>query len=148
MPPWLEALFAALTFAFGTPVWITMLVVRHRERMRRLEYARTGSPGLATEVAALREGLAALREELAHLRETTTHFDMSFDAALERLERRVAEVNPSTTADADATATTAPPSEYRAGPAGPMAEHGPNAGMRRTGAGYGAASERVPLRRS
>jgi hypothetical protein len=36
-----------------------------------------------------RAQLAAIRDEMAALRDTTTKFDMSFDAALSRLEQRV-----------------------------------------------------------
>ena len=72
-------------FVFGTPLWITLAALRHREKMKELEFRRTGSP-------ALQEELAALRQEMAQLRETTTRFDMSYDAALDRLERRLAQM--------------------------------------------------------
>lgn len=78
----------ALTIAFGLgwPVWLTMVIVRHREKMRVLEMKRHDSPGLAEEVQSL-------RRELTQLRETTTRFDMSFDATLDRMERRMDSLN-------------------------------------------------------
>ena len=48
--------------------------------------------GAGTESAALNEvknEIQALRREVASLRDTTTAFDMSFDAAISRLETRV-----------------------------------------------------------
>jgi hypothetical protein len=36
--------------------------------------------------------VALLRRELAALRETTTHFDMSFDAEIDKLQRRLAQL--------------------------------------------------------
>ena len=78
-----EALIAlTIAFGLGWPVWLTMVIVRHREKMRQLELKQHGSPGLVEEVQAL-------RRELTQLRETTTRFDMSFDATLDRLERRM-----------------------------------------------------------
>lgn len=80
----LHELIIAMSIAMGLgwPVWLTMVIVRHREKMRQLEFKQQGSPGLVEEVQAL-------RRELTQLRETTTHFDMSFDASLDRLERRM-----------------------------------------------------------
>lgn len=78
-----EAVIAlSIAFGLGWPVWLTMVIVRHREKMRQLEHRQQGSPGLVEEVQAL-------RRELTQLRETTTRFDMSFDATLDRLERRM-----------------------------------------------------------
>jgi hypothetical protein len=78
-----EAIIAlSIAFGLGWPVWLTMVIVRHREKMRQLEHRQQGSPGLVEEVQAL-------RRELTQLRETTTRFDMSFDATLDRLERRM-----------------------------------------------------------
>lgn len=71
-----------IALGLGWPVWLTMVIVRHRERMRQMEHHQQGSPGLVEEVQAL-------RRELTQLRETTTRFDMSFDATLDRLERRM-----------------------------------------------------------
>ncbi|MBC8104307.1 MAG: hypothetical protein H7Z41_17160 [Cytophagales bacterium] len=88
---------AAVAFIFGWPVWITMLIVRHREKMRLLELKQQGgSPAVAEE-------LRDLRRELSHLRETTTTFDMSFDAALDRMERRMERVERSDPAGMETT---------------------------------------------
>ena len=46
---------------------------------------KTAAPLSASEAGEL----AALRREVQELRDTTTRFDLSFDAALERLERRM-----------------------------------------------------------
>ena len=92
----MEGSIIALIVAMGLgwPVWLTMVIVRHREKMRMLEHKQQGSPGLVEEVQAL-------RRELTQLRETTTRFDMSFDASLDRLERRMDNANPlSQTTDA------------------------------------------------
>ena len=40
-----------------------------------------------------RAEFAALRAELASLRDTTTQYDLSFDTSLQRLERRVDQMN-------------------------------------------------------
>ncbi len=77
-----ELIALIIAFGLGWPVWLTMVIVRHREKMRQLELKQQGSPGLVEEVQAL-------RRELTQLRETTTRFDMSFDATLDRLERRM-----------------------------------------------------------
>lgn len=74
-----------VAMGLGWPVWLTMVIVRHREKMRQMEHTQKGSPGLVEEVQAL-------RRELTQLRETTTRFDMSFDATLDRLERRMENV--------------------------------------------------------
>lgn len=65
-----------------TPILIVRMILKHREKLIAMRYRQEGAPGLIEEVAAL-------RQELAHLRETTGKFDMSFDAALDRLEERV-----------------------------------------------------------
>ncbi len=80
-----------VAMGLGWPVWLTMVIVRHREKMRLMEHTRQGSPGLVEEVQAL-------RRELTQLRETTTRFDMSFDATLDRLERRMENVEHSRSA--------------------------------------------------
>lgn len=65
-----------------TPVMIVRMILNHREKLTAMKYRQDGAPGLVEEVAALRREVAALRE-------TTTKFDMSFDAAVSRLEDRV-----------------------------------------------------------
>lgn len=65
-----------------TPVLIVNMILKHRERLDAMRNRQEGAPGLVEEVAAL-------RRELSQLRETTGKFDMSFDAAIDRLEERV-----------------------------------------------------------
>jgi hypothetical protein len=67
---------------FGIP--ISAIWRSHLHKMAELK-AKQGSQ-LSPNVQA---ELSALRAEVAELRETTTRFDMSFDAALTRLEDRV-----------------------------------------------------------
>jgi hypothetical protein len=72
----------AILAGFGIPV--TAIWTSHREKMARIMAER--GTNLPPNVVA---ELKALREEVMNLRETTTRFDMSFDAALSRLEGRV-----------------------------------------------------------
>jgi hypothetical protein len=65
-----------------SPAAIVGVVLRHREKMTALKNRQEGAPGLVAEVHEL-------RNEMAQLRETTTRFDMSFDAALQRVEQRL-----------------------------------------------------------
>jgi FtsZ-interacting cell division protein ZipA len=55
--------------------------------------------------------ITALRQEVAHLRDTTTKFDMSFDAAITRLEDRMekAETNINTVQESTGTYPTVTP---------------------------------------
>lgn len=86
---------------------------KHQQRMAEIKAATmlngntNVSPNIAVEIAALRQEVAALRE-------TTTRFDMSFDAALTRLEQRVDHI--------DAESAVMPAASYGAGyaPAPPM----------------------------
>jgi polyhydroxyalkanoate synthesis regulator phasin len=64
------------------PVMIVRMILKHREKLIAMQHRQEGAPGLVEEVAALRREVAALRE-------TTTKFDVSFDAAVCRLEERV-----------------------------------------------------------
>jgi hypothetical protein len=68
-----------------SPVMIVRQVLGHREKMSALRNRQEGAPGVVAEIRAL-------REEMATLRETTTRFDMSFDAALARVEDRLTKV--------------------------------------------------------
>lgn len=63
---------------------ITAIVTAHQRKMAEIK-ARTAS-GLSSEVRA---ELSEIKTQLALLRDTTTKFDMTFDAALTRLEERV-----------------------------------------------------------
>jgi hypothetical protein len=58
------------------------------ESLRQQRGGTTGPGGGSGADGAAR--LSQLEREIAALRDTTTKFDMSFDAALERLERRLA----------------------------------------------------------
>ena len=59
-----------------------------RAEMESLRQQQGGTTGPGGADGATR--LSQLEREIAALRDTTTKFDMSFDAALERLERRLA----------------------------------------------------------
>lgn len=65
-----------------SPLFAFRMWLRHKEKVTAMKYRQEGAPGILEEVAALRREVAALRE-------TTTKFDMSFDAAISRLEGRV-----------------------------------------------------------
>lgn len=87
MDPLVQAILA-IGGAFGigsflaSPVIITRMILAHREKLAAMKNRQQGAPGLIEEVAALRNEMTALRE-------TTTKFDVSFDAAVGRLEDRV-----------------------------------------------------------
>ena len=57
-----------------------------REEMTALRRVKGGSGAAAPDVLSR---LDRIQDEVAGLRDTTTQFDMSFDAALDRLERRM-----------------------------------------------------------
>jgi hypothetical protein len=64
---------------------ITMVVLRHQRAMAELELKKgqSVSHGSSSE-------MQEISRQLHELRDTTTRYDMSFDAALQRLESRVA----------------------------------------------------------
>jgi len=68
-----------------SPALIFAMYYRHKEKMARMHNRQEGAPGVV-------EDVALLRRELAALRETTTHFDMSFDAEIDKLQRRLAQL--------------------------------------------------------
>jgi len=70
---------------FLSPAAILATIFRHREKMAMLKNKADVSPALVEEVKRL-------RTELTELRQTATHFDMSFDAALQRVEQRLSTV--------------------------------------------------------
>ena len=67
---------------------IVAIITSHQRKLAEIK-AR-GVSGLSAEI---REELNELKQQIASLRETTTRFDMSFDAALTRLESRVDDVD-------------------------------------------------------
>lgn len=76
---WIGAI--AIISIFG---WIPLKVVLgHIARMAEIKSKSDGDRG------EMARQMAAMQEELKALRETTTRFDVSFDAALTRLEERV-----------------------------------------------------------
>jgi hypothetical protein len=80
----LAGIAAGGTFLLS-PVMIVRQVLQHREKMAALRNRQEGAPGIV-------EDIQALRREMATLRETSTRFDMSFDAALARVEDRLTRV--------------------------------------------------------
>ncbi len=67
---------------------ITAIITSHQRKLAEIK----ARMGIGTDSAALNEikgELGALRREVSSLRDTTTTFDMSFDAAISRLEQRV-----------------------------------------------------------
>ena len=65
--------------------WIPLKVIfNHRQRMAEIK-ARLVQSNVASVMAAVEE----LRSELRQLRDTAMRYDMSFDAALTRMEERV-----------------------------------------------------------
>lgn len=87
------------TLVMLTPVFITRLIISHREKMAKIRYGSEGAPGLLEEIAAL-------RREVTELRETTTKFDMAFDASIDRLESRMDRVEQERRTTGTATAST------------------------------------------
>ena len=69
-------------FALSIPIFA--IVTKHLQKIAEIK-ARTGGNVPANVEAEL----TALRNEVAALRDTTTRFDMSFDAAITRLEDRM-----------------------------------------------------------
>jgi len=72
----------AILMVFGIPM--TALVTYHMRKMAEIK-ARIGTSVDANVLGAIRE----LKEQFNELRDTTTKYDMSFDAALQRIENRV-----------------------------------------------------------
>lgn len=72
---------AAILCLFG---WIPLKVIfNHRQRMAEIKSRQVGN------VETVHAELEKLRAELKSLRETAVQFDISFDAALDTLQRRV-----------------------------------------------------------
>ena len=62
---------------------------RTRVELAQLRSQQTTDRGSAHDIEALRAEVAALRAQIMELRDTTTQYDLSFDTALQRMERRV-----------------------------------------------------------
>ncbi len=78
------ALIAILCF-FAIP--LSAIWGHHRRKMLELQLRlRQGDD------ASVRTSLEALREEVRTLRDTTMQYDISFDAALQRMDRRVGHI--------------------------------------------------------
>jgi|GEM_PF-805787 hypothetical protein len=73
----------AVALIFGG-IPITAMLTYHQRKLAEIK-ARISNTG-SEEV---RQELKAIREEVAQLRDTSTKFDMSFDAAITRLEQRM-----------------------------------------------------------
>lgn len=76
----------AVVFIFGggTAITITAIAMAHVRKMA--EIRARGGESVNT---ALRTELELMKREISGLRETSTKFDMSLDAAIERVEGRV-----------------------------------------------------------
>ena len=89
---------------------ISAVVTSHLRKMAEIKARVAG--GLSREV---REELNEIKSQLANLRDTTTKFDMTFDAALSRIEERVDRMEDrqgtSAAASANSTAAAAPAGE-------------------------------------
>ena len=78
-----EEIFVAMCLAMALCIPIIALITSHKRKMEELRLRRSqGDGNLVSE-------LQALRHQIAELRDTTTRYDMSFDAALQRVESRV-----------------------------------------------------------
>jgi TolA-binding protein len=96
----------------GLPVSIPIIAIwtGHQRQMAEIK-ARAGNIQGSGVLDELRQQIGALREDLAQLRETSTRFDISVDAALERVEQRldhVEQTGASVGARTTAYPTTAP----------------------------------------
>jgi hypothetical protein len=79
MDPVLLIPLTAIVCIFGIPVWS-----HHQRKMLELRL----KMGKNVDANVLAE-IKSLREQMAEMRDTTTRYDMSFDAALQRIESRV-----------------------------------------------------------
>jgi hypothetical protein len=70
---------------FGIP--IVAILTSHQQKMAKLRSeSHQGADGRVL------EELQSLKQQMAELRDTTTRYDMSFDAALQRIESRVGSI--------------------------------------------------------
>lgn len=90
---WIGALVVFLIFGGGTAVVkIFETMARSRVEIAQLRAGQQTSVQNSSELIALREEVRTLRDELSSLRDTATQYDMSFDSALQRIDRRVEQV--------------------------------------------------------
>lgn len=75
----------AVTF-FGVSGGVIMEFIKHRSRIAQLKLEARGQVAGAAAVEAVRQ---ELRTEMQALRDTATQYDLSFDSALQRMERRI-----------------------------------------------------------
>lgn len=78
----LAAVIIPLSFFGSILAWVWM---RQNHRLEELKIMRGQGAGSADVVNEIRQ----IQQQLHELRDTTTRYDMSFDAALQRLEARV-----------------------------------------------------------
>jgi hypothetical protein len=67
---------------------IVAIITDHQRKLAEIK-ARMVTGKDTSALSEIKSELSALRSEVASLRDTTTTFDMSFDAAISRLEQRV-----------------------------------------------------------
>src|ERR1044071_876705 len=63
---------------------VVAIITRHQQKLAEMRYQ--GGGAVESNVLA---SIQALRNEMQDLRDTTTRYDLSFDAALQRIESRV-----------------------------------------------------------
>jgi len=82
----------AIFFIFGGGGLVRYVIEnmnKTRVELAQLRSQQQTGQGSSQDIAALRAEIAALREQITDLRDTTTQYDLSFDTALQRMERRV-----------------------------------------------------------
>ena len=72
----------AILMVFGVPM--VAIITSHKRKMLEMKLRATN-----TGDESLRMAVESLRAEVRSLRDTSTQYDMSFDNALQRMERRV-----------------------------------------------------------
>jgi hypothetical protein len=91
---WLIPIIAVFLIFGGGGVILEIIknINQTRLEMAQLRAGQQSTAGLGNELAAMRDELATLRQQVSELRDTTTQYDLSFDHALQRIERRVEQV--------------------------------------------------------
>ena len=75
-------------FIFGAPVVLIRTILAYKLKMRELEVR-----GIQGSDSSLRAEIEAMRQEMRSLRDTTTQYDLSFDTALQNMEKKVEILN-------------------------------------------------------